>query len=95
MEHSTAASPSAVIGKAPTPQLQNLPDETGKTAVLVRRGILGVAAGRIRSLHVLQQKDSVILEGRCSTFYCKQIAQTVALDLARGYQVSNRIEVDE
>jgi hypothetical protein len=60
----------------------------------VRRGILRLAAGRIRELNVEVREQTIVLRGRCGSYYCKQLAQHAAMELASGQRVDNRIEVD-
>ncbi len=63
-------------------------------AARVRRGILRVAAGRVRNLAVEVRGETILICGRCSSYYCKQLAQTVAMELANGEQVENQLVVD-
>jgi len=62
-------------------------------ATRVRRGILRLAAGRIRELSVEVQGNTIRIRGRCSSFYCKQLAQHAAMELADGQQVDNQLHV--
>ncbi len=48
---------------------------------------------QIHNLHVEVSPSGVRLEGVCSTFYCKQLAQEVAITLAGKCPISNEIEV--
>lgn len=50
-------------------------------------------AGRIRDLHVEITRETVRLDGVCSTYYLKQLAQHAAMEIAKGEQVVNAIEV--
>lgn len=69
-------------------------DTTCRTLeVRIRRGILRLAPGRIRDLKVDVRQNRVVLQGQCSSYYSKQLAQQVAMELACGGQVTNRIEV--
>jgi len=71
-------------------------DDTASThavAVAVRRGIHRAAPGRIRGLCVQRQGDAIVLTGTCPSFYCKQLAQTAAMETALGWRIDNRIEV--
>jgi len=70
--------------------------ESSTLAKCVHRAILRLAPGRIRELRVDERAGQLILTGRCGSFYCKQVAQHAAMDLAQGErQVHNHIMVDE
>jgi len=47
----------------------------------------------VHDLHVEVGPEGIVLEGRCYTYYCKQLAQTAVLAMADGDRLSNRIEV--
>ena len=49
--------------------------------------------GTIRSLHVEVSDGEVILSGRTSTYYNKQLATPAALDAASEFSLTNEIEV--
>ncbi|GDY07864.1 hypothetical protein LBMAG52_13500 [Planctomycetia bacterium] len=49
--------------------------------------------GTIRSLHVEVSDGEVILSGRTSTYYNKQLATHAALDAASEFSLTNEIEV--
>jgi len=49
--------------------------------------------GQIRGLHVEVYQDRVIISGRTSTYYSKQLAQHAAMDAAGHECLSNEIEV--
>ena len=84
--------PSQTAKVATTPLKQTEPE--GRTlAARVQRSILRLAPGRIRNLNVSVRRGTIFIYGRCSTFYCKQIAQHAAMELAEGEQVQNLIEV--
>lgn len=48
---------------------------------------------RVRDLEVEVADDLVILRGRCSTYYSKQLAQHVALGAMEDENLENAIEV--
>jgi len=76
--------------------LADRPIESSALAKCVHRAILRLAPGRIRELRVDEKAGQLVLTGRCGSFYCKQIAQHAAMDLAQGdRQVHNHIMVDE
>lgn len=47
----------------------------------------------VHDLRVEVGPDGIVLEGRCYTYYCKQLAQSAVLALADGDRLNNRIEV--
>jgi hypothetical protein len=47
----------------------------------------------VRNLSVIVDNDSVVLKGRCDSYYCKQLAQHVAMCLSHGERLVNGIEV--
>lgn len=49
--------------------------------------------GRVWNLHVEINGQAVILRGRTSTYYTKQLAQHGALEILAGNSVVNHIEV--
>jgi hypothetical protein len=49
----------------------------------------------LRSLCVEQVDDNLIISGRVSTFYYKQLAQEVIRSVASGMSVINSVEVTE
>ena len=49
--------------------------------------------GRIRDLRLEEVGDAIILSGRTSTYYVKQLASQVALDEKRELVFRNSIEV--
>lgn len=48
---------------------------------------------QVRDLSVEVTRDGVLLQGRCDTYYCKQLAQHAAMTTPGGDRVTNRIEV--
>jgi len=48
---------------------------------------------RIRKLRVVVTENAVVLEGQCSTYYTKQIAQHTAMGVLEYEQLTNHIEV--
>ncbi|WP_437229596.1 hypothetical protein SH661x_001526 [Planctomicrobium sp. SH661] len=49
--------------------------------------------GRIRDLRCEEVGDSVVLCGRTSTYYIKQLASQIAMDESRTLNFQNSIEV--
>lgn len=73
----------ACAGESPLPAL----DEVIRGRIRQRLG------ERIQELDVSVNDLSVVLRGRCSTFYTKQLAQHAALGVLNDEQLDNRIEV--
>ena len=48
---------------------------------------------RVRNLSVQTSGNCVEIDGECSTFYSKQLAQEIALGVVEDEMVFNRIEV--
>ena len=48
---------------------------------------------RIRDLRVVLMADGLVLQGRTATYYAKQVAQHVAMEVADLPIVANEIEV--
>jgi len=49
--------------------------------------------GRVRNLRVRVAGETVVLEGECSTYYTKQLAQHAALGILEEEQLENSITV--
>lgn len=62
-------------------------------AATIRRRVAEHTAGRIRDLSVAVERRGVVLSGRASTFYSKQLAQVAALQMAGNLPLLNEIEV--
>lgn len=64
-----------------------------RLAETIRGEILERTGGKIHDLRVEVRDTEVRLRGRCSTFYCKQLAQHAAMALIDGGSLTNEIEV--
>ncbi len=62
-------------------------------AVAIRQRIESRLGGRIRDLAIRIRGNTVLLEGRCATFYTKQLAQHAALGVIEEEQLENAIVV--
>ena len=62
-------------------------------AELVEQLIAARTGGRIRDLRVDVEERGVVLSGRTSTYYNKQLATHAVLDQLEGVSLSNEIEV--
>ena len=62
-------------------------------AVAIDRSVRERTGGRVSDLRVIVSPCYVILHGRCSTYYMKQLAQHAAMSLAGESVVVNDIQV--
>jgi hypothetical protein len=62
-------------------------------AIAIRQRIESRLVGRIRQLAVRIVGDTVVLEGNCSTYYSKQLAQHAALGVLESEHLENAIVV--
>jgi len=60
---------------------------------VIERFVRSRTGGMVRGLHVEIVDDHVILSGRASTYYAKQLATHAAFDAARDLPLTNDIEV--
>lgn len=60
---------------------------------LVEREVRNRTSGRIRALQVRVIDGQVIIRGRTSTYYAKQLVTHAALDMAEELGVMNEVEV--
>ena len=71
----------------PTHRSENL-------AIAIRQRIESRLGGRVRGLSVVVEGNDVVLCGRCSTYYSKQLAQHAALGVIEDEQLENSIVVE-
>lgn len=62
-------------------------------AIAIRQRIESRLVGRVRNLAVRIAGNTVVLEGSCSTYYSKQLAQHAALGVLEEEQLDNAIVV--
>ena len=63
-------------------------------AIAIHQRIETRLGGRVRNLSVRPVRDNtIVLEGQCSTYYTKQLAQHAALGILEDEQLENAIEV--
>ena len=67
--------------------------ETALLTAQVEAAIRRLTGDRVRGLRVTVQAETIRIEGRCATFYCKQLAQQAALELMCQETLVNHIEV--
>lgn len=70
------------------PTLNQRTEDVDLTTQIVRR--LG---NRVRDLRILRQGGGLVIEGRTTTYYAKQLAQHAAMELDRDPILANDIEV--
>jgi osmotically-inducible protein OsmY len=64
-------------------------------ALRIKRTVRRETNGRVQDLNVRIDPGGIVLQGKCGSFYCKQLAQTAAMRLGGGASVINEIEVAE
>ncbi len=72
-----------------------LPETFGgaeQLAASIERAVRRKTSGGVRNLRVEVNRGGIVLEGRCDTYYCKQLAQHAAMNLS-GDPLSNQIRV--
>lgn len=62
-------------------------------AVAIRQRIESRLGGRVRDLAIRVRGETIVLEGRCATFYTKQLAQHAALGVLEDERLENAIVV--
>lgn len=62
-------------------------------AIAIRQRIESRLAGRVHDLAIRVRDNTVVLEGRCATFYTKQLAQHAALGVLEDERLENDIVV--
>lgn len=75
---------------------QSLGSPSGPTPELVHRlaARLQARLGRtVRDLQISHHEDGVVLSGRADTYYAKQMAQHVAMEIFGHSRVANEIDV--
>jgi osmotically-inducible protein OsmY len=61
--------------------------------IVIQKRIESRLNGRVRNLQVRATADIVILEGQCTTYYTKQLAQHAAMGVLEDEQLENAIVV--
>lgn len=68
-------------------------EEAEELAASIERAVQQETGHGVRNLSVVVGNDSVELKGHCDSYYCKQLAQHVAMCLSPGERLVNGIEV--
>lgn len=82
-----------VTGDAATTELCVGAERHRQLAIAIRQRIESRLAGRVRELSVRIKGNTIVLEGKCSTYYTKQLAQHAALGVLEDEQLENAIVV--
>lgn len=64
-----------------------------KLAASIERAVQQETGHGVRNLSVEVNRDGVRLNGRCATYYCKQLAQHAAMGMPGGDRLTNSIQV--
>ena len=67
--------------------------EAEALAISIERAVQRETGHGIRNLNVEITSEGVLLTGRCTSYYCKQLAQHAAMNTPGGDRLTNRIEV--
>jgi len=68
-------------------------EEAEELAASIEHAVQEETGFGVRNLNVTVDSDSVVLSGLCDSFYCKQVAQHIAMEMSRGERLVNGIEV--
>jgi hypothetical protein len=68
-------------------------EEAERLVASIEKAVQQETNGGVRDLAVEMDGEGIVLTGRCSTFYCKQLAQHAAMAIPGGDRLVNRIEV--
>lgn len=80
-------------GSLRKPPLPELATDAEKLAASIERAVRIETCGRVRNLHVEVTRGRVLLVGRCTNYYTKQLAQHAAMIFSGGRELTNSIEV--
>jgi osmotically-inducible protein OsmY len=76
-----------------TPPLPMQGLENARLAERIEHALRTTGYGSLRGIEVTVDAQLVILGGRVSSYYLKQVAQETALSVAEAHQVRNNLEV--
>jgi hypothetical protein len=69
-------------------------DAERRRLVRIKRAIRRKTSGGILELAVEVQGEALVLRGRCTSFYYKQVAQEACMSQLAGQQLVNDIQVE-
>ena len=93
MESHLSTDLNAKFTESPSGQVAEQTFDTAELTATIARRIRRQTASRIHDLAVECNHGSIVLRGRCSTFYTKQLAGHAAMGVLEGETLSNQIEV--
>lgn len=68
-------------------------EEAEELATSIEQAVLRETGHGVQDLLVEVDRQGVRLTGRCTTYYCKQLAQHAAMGMPGGDRLTNLIEV--
>jgi hypothetical protein len=68
-------------------------EEAERLATSIERAIQHKTGYGVEHLTVEIRPEGILLQGRCETYYCKQLAQHAAMGMPCGDRLVNHIEV--
>ena len=77
-----------------TPDLPEVEAERKQLIHRILQRIESRLPGRIRQLAVYATENAIVLSGRCTTYYTKQVAQHTAMGVLEYERLINNIDVD-
>lgn len=83
-----------VTDEAGTTEPDGRAERHRQLAIAIRQRIESRLVGRVRELTVRIKGNTIVLEGKCSTYYTKQLAQHAALGVLEDEQLENAIAVE-
>jgi hypothetical protein len=83
--------PISVAGMIGLPSPES--SEIHPLSAVIHEEVRVATRGGVRDLEVRVTSEDIRLRGRCSTYYCKQLAQQAAKNFTGGARLYNEIEV--
>jgi len=68
-------------------------EEAEALAASIERAVQRETGHGVRNLSVEVHRDGILLRGRCTSYYCKQLAQHAVMAMPGGQRLVNSIEV--
>ena len=68
-------------------------EEAEALAASIERAVHRQTGHGVRDLAVEVHRDGILLKGRCTSYYCKQLAQQAVMSMPGGDRLTNSIEV--
>lgn len=93
METAPSTATNTKVAEVGGQQIADRSSGAAQLAANIERRIRRQTSSRIRDLTVEVCAGSIILRGRCLTFYTKQLAGHAAMGVLEGETLSNQIEV--